>query len=124
MVIDFYSPVAKGFAAGFFCGDFLLRAAGRRKKYKGKLTTNPFDLVRQAYHKPLKTVPLTIKRNGVVLLRNDPAIFNRTGEFSVNPPSRKLWRTGPVLKDFESGGFCLLLCFILGYEGPAQYHFK
>lgn len=21
-VIDFYSPVAKGFAAGFFCGDF------------------------------------------------------------------------------------------------------
>jgi hypothetical protein len=112
-VIDFYSPVAKGFAAGFFRGDFLLRAAGRRKKYKGKLTTNPFDLVRQAHHKLLKTGALTIKRNGVVLLRNDPAIYNRTGEFSVKP----------VLKIFESGGFCLLLCFILGYEGPAQYHF-
>jgi len=54
-----------------------------------------------------------IKGNGVVLLRNDPAIFNRTGEFSVKP----------ILKNFESGGFCLLLCFILGYEGPAQYHF-
>jgi hypothetical protein len=56
---------------------------------------------------------LTIKRNGVVLLRYDPAVFNRTGEFSVKP----------ILKIFESGGFCLLLCFILGYEGPAQYHF-
>jgi len=53
------------------------------------------------------------KGNGVVLLRNDPAIFNRTGEFSVKP----------ILKTFESGGFGLLLCFVLGYERPAQYHF-
>jgi hypothetical protein len=83
-VIDFYSPVAKGFAAGFFCGDF----GGESRSHR-------------------------IKRNGVVLLRNDPAIFNRTGEFSVKP----------ILEIFESGGFCLLLCFILGYEGPAQYHF-
>lgn len=56
---------------------------------------------------------LTIKGNGVVLLRNDPAMFNRTGEFSERP----------ILKISKSGGFSLLLCFVLGYERPAQYHF-
>jgi hypothetical protein len=56
---------------------------------------------------------LAIKGNGVVLLRNDPAIFNRTGEFSEKP----------ILKTSKSGGLGLLLCFVLGYERPAQYHF-
>jgi hypothetical protein len=75
------------------------------KTFQGKLPTSPHTTgLRRAG---------TIKRNGVVLLRYDPSIFNRTGEFSVKP----------ILKIFESGGFCLLLCFILGYEGPAQYHF-
>ena len=56
---------------------------------------------------------LTIKGNGVVLLRNDPAILNRIGEFSMRP----------ILKISKSGGFCLLLYLVLGYERPAQYHF-
>jgi hypothetical protein len=83
-VIDFYSPAANGCAVGFFVG-----------------------ILRSRFGK------LTIKRNGVVLLRNDPAKFNRTSEFSE----------GLILKISKSGGFCLLLCFVLGYERPAQYHF-
>jgi hypothetical protein len=91
----------------------LVAGCGKAQKTQGEINHKSVRLGSTVLKGSRKAGFLTIKRNGVVLLRNDPAIFNRTGEFSVKP----------ILKIFESGGFCLLLCFILGYEDPAQYHF-
>jgi hypothetical protein len=51
-VIDFYSPVAKGFAAGFFCGDF-----GGNVRYFDWF--DPFDDAqdRLAHHKEKRSRP-------------------------------------------------------------------
>jgi hypothetical protein len=40
---------------------------------------------KQTQTKPISKGKLTIKENGVVLLRNDSVVLNRTGEFSVKP---------------------------------------
>jgi hypothetical protein len=68
-VTDFYSPVAKGSAAGFFVAEMQIWTDWRDKQSK-------IAKDRRTHSE---------KGNGVALLQNDPAKFDRNGEFSEKP---------------------------------------